>query len=217
YRGFGHRMVTLIGSYPTKEMIRHTNERPYAKEKTVLGRIGSIYQDNGIEEIIKGFKLISPKNNGVELLLAGRVFDSYKDTFARIMNGLESRVKVSGAFDSREMPTLYSQIDVSIIIYHRSAWFKNITPTKFFDSLAVGVPVIASDMGGLREIIEQYQCGIVVDERNSEEVAQAITMMCQNPTLRHEMGLNGLRAIEERYNWEHMKERLLKIYGTLLQ
>ncbi len=217
YRAMGHPLVELIGSYPTKEMIRHTNKRPSAKEETVLGRIGSIYQDNGIEEIIEGFKLILPKNNEVELLLAGRVFDSYKDTFARIINGLENRVEVSGAFDSREMPALYSQIDVSIIIYHRSAWFKNITPTKFFDSLARGVPVIASDMGGLREIIEQYQCGIVVDERNSEEVAQAITMMCQNPTLRHEMGLNGLRAIEERYNWEHMKERLLKVYGKLLQ
>lgn len=217
YRTMGHPMVELIGSYPTKEMIRNNYESPPAKEKTVLGRIGSIYQDNGIEEIIEGFKLVSPNYNGIELLLAGRVFDSYKNTFARIINGLESRVSVSGAFDSKEMPALYGKIDVSIILYHRSAWFKNITPTKFFDSLAMGVPVIASDMGGLREIINHYQCGIVVDESNPKEVAEAIELMCRNPDLRHEMGLNGLRAIKERYHWELMQERLLGIYGKLLQ
>jgi glycosyltransferase involved in cell wall biosynthesis len=102
------------------------------------------------------------------------------------------------------------------MIYRRSSWFKNITPTKFFDSLAMGVPVIVSDMGGLKEIVEHYNCGIVVDESNPEEVAEAIKKMSEDPALRHKMALNGLTAIKENYNWERMRERLLKIYSTLL-
>ncbi|MEW6585277.1 MAG: glycosyltransferase family 4 protein [Nitrospirota bacterium] len=215
YTAFGHPRVMLIGSYPGKEMMRRGNGKPDAREKFTLGRIGSVYQDNGIEELVEGFRLASKNIDNIELLLAGRVFDSYKETFARTVNGLGNRVTVSGAFNSDEMPHLYDRIDVSVIIYHRSAWFKNITPTKFFDSLAMGVPVIVSDMGGLREILERYRCGIVVDETNPREVADAITMLYENPDLRHEMGLNGLRAIEENYNWELMKERLLTVYRTL--
>lgn len=216
YRLLGHRRITLIGSYPSKEMIRRPSERHSRNGKIIFGRIGSIYQDNGIEEILEGFRLISKTMENVELLFAGRVFDSYQEKFNRLTKGMDNKVRVLGAFNCHDMPKLYSQIDVSIIIYHRSLWFKNITPTKFFDSLAMGVPVIVSDMGGLKEIIEHYNCGIVVDERNPEEVAEAVKKMSEDPALRHEMALNGLRAIKENYNWERMQERLLNIYSTLL-
>ena len=216
YRTFGHQSVTLIGSYPTKEMIRRPVERPSKNGKVILGRIGSIYQDNGIEEILEGFKLISRTMENVELLFAGRVFDSYQEKFDQLTKGMENKIRVLGAFNCHDMPELYSQIDISIIVYHKSLWFKNITPTKFFDSLAMGVPVIVSDMGGLKEIIGQYNCGIVVDERNQEEVAEAIKKMSGDQALRHEMAFNGVRAIEENYNWERMQERLLNIYKTLL-
>jgi glycosyltransferase involved in cell wall biosynthesis len=216
YRALGHQFVDLIGSYPTKEMIQETAEDPSIKEKIVVGRIGSIYQDNGVEEIIAGFELISKRKENVELFFAGRVFDSYQERFKHLIKGMENKIRVIGAFNSQDMPKLYGQINISILIYRRSAWFKNITPTKFFDSLAMGVPVIVSDMGGLKEIIDRYHCGIVVDERNPEEVAEAIKKMIENPALRHEMALNGLRAIKENYNWELMQERLLKTYSTLM-
>jgi glycosyltransferase involved in cell wall biosynthesis len=216
YRTLGYQSVTLIGSYPTKGMIRIPVERPSKNGRVILGRIGSIYQDNGIEEILEGFKLISRTMENVELLFAGRVFDSYQEKFDKLTKGMENKIRVLGAFNCHDMPELYSQIDISIIIYHRSLWFKNITPTKFFDSLAMGVPVIVSDMGGLKEIIGQYNCGIVVDERNPKEVAEAIKKMSGNQALRHEMALNGVRAVEENYNWERMQERLLNIYRTLL-
>ncbi|MFZ5995728.1 MAG: glycosyltransferase family 4 protein [Thermodesulfobacteriota bacterium] len=216
YHTLGHKLVTLIGSYPTKEMRPDPVEKPSIKREVVLGRIGSIYQDNGIEEILAGFRLLSRSMENVSLLFAGRVFDSYQNDFERLTKGIGDKVKVLGAFDCHDMCKLYSQIDVSIIIYHRSAWFKNITPTKFFDSLAMGVPVIVSDMGGLKEIVEHYRCGIVVDERDPEEVAEAIKKMCENPALRYDMAINGLRAVKENYNWERMQERLLRAYSIVM-
>lgn len=216
YHILGHRLVTLIGSYPTKEVILKTAKKHSTKEKIILGRIGSVYQDNGVEEILAGFRLISKCMENVELLFAGRVFDSYQEKFRHLTKGIENKVRVLGAFNWQDMPKLYSQIDISIIVYRRSAWFKNITPTKFFDSLAMGVPVIVSDMGGLKEIIERHRCGIVVDERNPEEVAEAIKKMSENPALRHDMAFNGWRAINENYNWERMRGRLLDTYNTLM-
>jgi glycosyltransferase involved in cell wall biosynthesis len=217
YRTLGHELVELIGSYPPNEMILETLQGPPPrKEKVRIGRIGSIYQDNGIEEILEGFKLLSASTENVELLLAGRVFESYQETFNRLTRGMGDKLKVLGAFDWRDMPRLYHQIDISILIYHRSAWFKNITPTKFFDSLAMGVPVIVSDMGGLREIVERYHCGLVVDESNPEEVALAIRKLVESPSMRHEMALNGLNAVKEHYSWEKMQGKLLDIYRKVM-
>lgn len=95
-------------------------------------------------------------------------------------------------------------------------WFKNITPTKFFDSLAFGVPVIVSDMGGLNGIIEQYNCGIVVDEQNPKSVADAMETMIKHPEQRALMRVQGLKAIKEQFNWDRMKEKLLNTYDMLL-
>lgn len=216
YRMLGHPLVTLIGSYPPREMLLERVPKPSRKEKIVIGRIGSIYQDNGVEEMLAAFKMISKQIANVEFLFAGRVFDSYQEKFNHLTGGMGNNVTVLGAFDSQDMPKLYRQIDISVIIYRRSPWFKNITPTKFFDSLAMGVPVIVSDMGGLREIVEEYQCGIVVDESNPEEVGAVMTRMIEDPAMRYEMAVNGLRAIKEKYNWDRMRERLLNIYSELM-
>ena len=216
YRKIGHPLVALIGSYPTKKMILEKPQMPQKKEKMIIGRIGSIYQNNGIEEILAGFRLISKRMENVELFFAGRVFNAYQNQFKQLTNGMEDKIKVFGAFNSGDMPKLYSLIDISIIVYRRSQWFKNITPTKFFDSLAMGVPVIVSDMGGLKDIVENYRCGIVVDERNPEMIAEAIQKMADDPFLRHEMAINGLRAVRNNYNWDKMRQKFLAIYGTLI-
>lgn len=216
YRAMGHPGVTLIGSYPTKEMVSERIQRPLKKDKIIIGRIGSVYQDNGIEEILSGFRMISKSMDNVDLFFAGRVFDSFQKTFSQLIKGLENRVTVLGAFNAADMQELYNKIDISIMVYRRTPWFRNITPTKFFDSLAMGVPVIVSDMGGLKDIIERYACGMVVDERRPEDVAEAIKRLVERPDLRYNMAVNGLKAINENYSWELMKERLLEIYGTLM-
>jgi len=211
YREAGHKAVSLIGSYPRLDMVGQVDAAPSRNGKVVIGRIGSIYRDNGIE----GFRVLLDRTDKVELLLAGRVFDAYQDEFARLVRGMEKQVTVLGAFDASQMPRLYARIDISIMVYRRSLWFQNITPTKFFDSLAYGVPVIVSDMGGLKEIIAAYDCGLVVDEQNPEEVADAMETMINSPERRRRMGLAGARAVREKFNWDLMREDLLKTYGVL--
>ncbi|MEW6079430.1 MAG: glycosyltransferase family 4 protein [Thermodesulfobacteriota bacterium] len=215
YRSMGHPSVSLIGSYPRLDMIEGFAPEPTRNGKTVIGRIGSIYRDNGIEEIMAGFRVLLERTRNVQLFLAGRVFEAFQDEFNRLIRGMEENVTVLGAFDSAEMPRLYGRIDISIMVYRRSLWFQNITPTKFFDSLAFGVPVIVSDMGGLKEIVAQYDCGLVVDEQNPAEVADAMEAMMSQPARRKQMGLNGTRAVREQFNWDLMRKNLLTTYDRL--
>jgi len=215
YRNMGHPKVSLIGSYPTLEMVRQSTLEPQVKKdkkKIVFGRIGSIYRDNGIEEMLAAFRLLLKRRDNIQLFFAGRVFEAYQEKFMRLIKGMEDNVTVIGAFDSSDMPDLYRRIDISIMIYKRSLWFHNITPTKFFDSLAFGVPVIVSDMGGLKDIIAQYRCGIVVDERDPQAVADAMENMIKQPEQISLMRTHGLHAVKAQFNWDRMVKNLLAIY-----
>jgi len=212
FKKYGVKRLRLIGSYPTylvKQVKKHQN---IEGKPVVIGRIGTIYANNGIEELVEAFGLLLKKHKNIKLMLAGRVYENYKETFRQLIRPLGDKAEVIGAFPASQMPQLYQKIDISVMLNRRTAWFKNITPTKFFDTLANGVPVVTSDIGGLKYIIEEYQCGYVVDETNPHEICAVLEKLVKNPSLRQKMAENGLKAAWERFNWNLMEKYLLEVY-----
>jgi len=88
--------------------------------------------------------------------------------------------------------------------------------TKFFEYMAAGLPVIASNFPLWREIVEGNRCGICVDPLNPKEIAGAIEYLITHPEEARQMGENGRRAVEEKYNWEKEAIKLLQLYKELL-
>ena len=81
----------------------------------------------------------------------------------------------------------------------------------------MGLPVIASNFLLYREIIEVAECGICVDPLNPEDIAEAIQFIIEHPAEAEQMGKNGRRAVEERYNWGMEEKKLLGFYKKVLQ
>ena len=216
FREYGVSTIEQIGSYPNSSLIKEkVNVQKGISGKVVIGRLGSIYKNNGIEEMIDAFKRLKVVTPGIKLLLAGRVFDEYREEFNSIVLPLGDAVEIIGEFSPEDLPALYDKIDISLQLSRRTDWFKNITPTKFFETLACGVAVITSDIGDLREIIEMYNCGIVVDETSIESVYLGMKRLVEDPALRLKIAENGLKAVKERYNWNIMEQKIIKVYGTL--
>ena len=82
--------------------------------------------------------------------------------------------------------------------------------------MEAGIPVVLSDFPIWREILNHYKCGISINPDNKEEIIDAINMLLDNPQLAKEMGENGRKAVEEKYNWRTEEKKLLNIYNTLL-
>ncbi len=216
FKSMGADNTVVIGNYPVESLIiDKVPEEKFQKDEVVFGRVGTIYPDVGIEEAAEAFRGIMEKYRNARLLLAGRVVDSYRETFLRSVGPLDGRVEIVGAYNAPEMPDLYRRVDVSLMIYRRTDWFRHITPTKFFDSLANGVPVIMTDIGGLGDVIRKHNCGIVVDENDIEGIRKAMERMIEDSGLRREMALNGLRLIKEEFNWKRMEKRLAELYDSL--
>jgi glycosyltransferase involved in cell wall biosynthesis len=210
------RAIEQIGSYPNRSLIVDKVRKKNKGNKTVvIGRFGSIYKNNGVEEMIIAFKKLRSFTPNVKLLLAGKVFNEFQKEFDQLISSLGDAVEIYGTFLPEELPGLYEKIDISLQLSRRTDWFKNITPTKFFESLANGVLVVTSDIGGLRKIIKEYNCGLTVDETDTDDVYSALKKLVENPRLREEMARNGLRAIKGKYNWDLMEQKLLNVYRIL--
>lgn len=216
FRRYGVLTLEQIGSYPNRSLILDEVKRKNVTNATVvIGRIGSIYKNNGIEEMVYAFRRLTSVAPHARLLLAGRVFEEFRETFVHLISTLGDTVEVIGEFSPTDLSELYDKIDISLQLSRRTNWFKDITPTKFFETLARGVPVVTSDIGDLSEIIEEHNCGLIVDETDSESVFLGLKMLVENPSLRFEMASNGLHAIQDKYNWDLMGQKLLGVYESL--
>lgn len=222
FTAYGHRNLIQVGSYPPAKF-QPEGERTFEKNPLVIGRFGTIYEDNGIEELLETFKILQARRERGEvrqsfhLKIAGRVLESYAPTYEALCRPFGDELSCSGAFAAEDIPALYAQVDLATVLYRRTKWFKPITPTKLFDALSCGVPIIASDMGEVREILEDSEAGLIVDESDPEAVADAIISLAGQPELRRQMAVNGLTTSRQKYSWSCYEERFLLKYRELME
>ena len=220
FQRYGVTRLTQIGSYPNRSMVRAAPTGSGAG-RFVIGRLGTIYEDNGIEEILEAYRLLLERGRDRDrpgryhLYLAGRVFDSYRPTFQRLIEPFGDQVTVEGSFDAFDMARLYAKLDLSLVLARRTRWFRNITPTKLFDSMVCGVPVVASDIGEVREILEEGQWGLTVDERSPASICEAIETISTTPGLRERMAAAAVRLAHDKYTFDVHEPVFLAEYATL--
>jgi len=220
FRRLGIDHLAQVGSYPNRWMVRDVPAGS-SGSKFVIGRLGTIFEDNGIEEILEAYRLLLERERGrggpprFHLYLAGRVFDRYSKTFERLVAPFQGQVTVRGAFDALEVSTLYAGLDLSLVLARRTRWFRNITPTKLFDSMACGVPVVASEIGDVREILDEGEWGLTVDERDPRSICEAIETIALTPGLRDRMARNAVRLANDKYTWEVYEPAFKECYSRL--
>lgn len=221
FEAYGVPHLAQVGSYPNRSMIPKTVSRT-AGDRFVIGRLGTIYEDNGIEEILEAYRLLLQRESArggaprYHLYLAGRVFDRYAPTFARLVEPFREQVTVEGSFDAFDMARLYARLDLSLVLARRTPWFRHITPTKLFDSMACGVPVVGSDIGEVKEILAAAGCGLTVDERSPAAICEAIETIALTPGLRDRMAEAAVRKAHDTYTWEAGEPVFMSNYARVM-
>ena len=89
-------------------------------------------------------------------------------------------------------------------------------PTKLFEYMAFGRPVVSSDLTSTRSFVENGVNGFLVKANDPHEHAAAILRMIESPDAAQAMGQAGRQMVQTRFNWDRMTPRLLKLYDQVL-
>src|ERR1019366_4568223 len=84
------------------------------------------------------------------------------------------------------------------------------------EASACEIPIVATSVGGLPEVIESEKTGILVPPKNVEETSKAVERLIIDKELRILMGKNGRKRVEENYNWKNNIIQMLDLYEKLL-
>lgn len=191
-----------------KEFVNTSNLPRKSNEVAYLGRISRI---RGINEILDALDYCP----NVRLNLAGCFSNK---TFEEQLKHHHSWSKVNnlGFLDRKQVSEVLSKSTVGLVTLHPTINYTVSLPIKMFEYMAVGIPIISSNFPLWLEIVEGNQCGLCVDPTNPTAIAEAIQYLIDHPDKAEEMGKNGRRAIEQRYNWSVEECKLLNIYKGLL-
>jgi len=109
-------------------------------------------------------------------------------------------VTFAGTLPAARMPNVLAAMDVMVIPLRRHDLFKGTLPSKLFEGMGAGVPIVGALEGEARQVIEAAQCGICVEPENSAAMADAILSLYRDPELRRRLGENGRRYVAKHYN-----------------
>lgn len=124
-------------------------------------------------------------------------------------NQLQSVVRMVGAVDPLALPTLYEAADVFVLLNEKNDTTAEGFGTVFLEAALYGLPVVAGDVGGVQEAVDQLQTGILVDPMQEEAVVSSIAEILRNPTYAREMGQRGRDRVIREFTWEKQIEKLI--------
>jgi glycosyltransferase involved in cell wall biosynthesis len=164
--------------------------------------------DRGIIPIIEAMRNINAK-----LILAGKMEQSVHNLITSL-DGWE-KAEYVGFVSKEKVQEIMSQSKVGLAIFSLEPNYINALPTKMFEYMQAGLPVVVNDIPILREIVDKHKCGICVTPMSADEITEAVNWILSNPYEARKMGARGQYAIETEYNWTKEENRLLELYDIL--
>jgi len=113
------------------------------------------------------------------------------------------------------MTPYYQAADVGLALFDPDPNYVQSTPTKFFEYLHFGLPILCSDFPRWRRFIERHDCGAVVPPGDADAALQVVRCWHNNPD-RYRTLSAAARAAAPQYRWEIMGKRLVRLYDALL-
>ncbi len=184
--------------------------RRYIKKKdnVTFGFIGTIQYHKGVHVLVDAFRKV--KNDNIKLEIWGGDFGE-RFYFEKIkkMVSKDERIIVKGRYDFNNIDEVLKDIDIVVV---PSIWYEN-APLTITTSHAYGIPVIASDIGGMAEMVKDGVNGLTFKVGDSTDLAKKIMMIAEDNSLIYDFSENiqyPIRLEEEVYNMEKLYKDLIK-------
>jgi glycosyltransferase involved in cell wall biosynthesis len=124
--------------------------------------------------------------------------------------GLEN-VQFYSPLPASQMVELLAAVDVCVVPLKRNDLFKGALPSKLFEALGAGVPVLVGLDGEAKELIEKSQSGLPVEPENPEDMAQKTFRLYQDAELCRQLGESGRAYVSKHYNRKEIAERFERL------
>ena len=182
-------------------------------DDVVIGIAKALRPKYGIDFLIHAFNKLQSKYSNIKLKIAGK--GEYEHAYKKLVSdmGLDHSIEFTGFINHDDLPTFLNTIDVFAM--------PSIVDDESFgvaaiEASATGLPVIASGVGGVPEVIVNNITGFLIERSNIDSLADALERLIKDPQLRLKMGNAGREFVSENYVWSNNLRSMKVLYEKIL-
>jgi PEP-CTERM/exosortase A-associated glycosyltransferase len=185
------------------------------QDASVVGFIGSFYAYEGLDLLLEALPAMLVRCPGVRLLLVGGgpQDSALKAQAARM--GLADKVVFTGRVPHDQVQRYYDLIDVLAYPRHSMRLTELVTPLKPLEAMAQGRLLVASDVGGHRELIRDGQTGVLFKAGSADALAGAVAGLLETRERWSEIRGAGRKFVEAERNWTASVAKYTRPYAVL--
>jgi glycosyltransferase involved in cell wall biosynthesis len=180
----------------------------------VVGFAGSLKPWHGLDYLVRAFCRLHRRSSDYRLLIVGDgpLRAGLERTIGR--NGLRAAATFTGAIDIEQVASLLTRMDAGVAPYPplRDFYF---SPIKIFEYMAAGVPIVASDIGQIGEILEDRRTALLCRPGSVVELADRIEELRRRPDLAARLARQARALLLRRYTWSRNAGRVLAMIDAL--
>lgn len=182
---------------------------PEGRGPMVVGTAARLAPEKGLDVLIESISLLGPTHSGVKVRIAGqgRMAEALGELAQTL--GVSSQIEFLGMVD--DMSAFYQELDVFVL-----PSFTEGLPRTAIEAMASGVPVIATRVGGVSELVRDGIDGALINPAKPDELAEEIARLFGNPVLRHQMGVAARRRARSAFGLDRVTNQVNEIYLGLV-
>lgn len=179
--------------------------------RPIIISVGVLRVNKGFKYLIEAFKSVKKQFSSATLLIVGDGPDR---------NKLETQVQnITGVYflgrQNHDKVIEYLKIaDIFVLASISTDSDREGTPTSIMEAMAAGLPVVATNVGGVADLVKNARNGFVVDPANSSELAIAIMKLIKSPGISGEMSVKNLEDIKQK-DWPAIAKSVIEVYETI--
>lgn len=183
---------------------------PLEKRLNTVVLVGSLTEDRGITKLAEAIVKTPCK-----LILAGSFSSPEYEEYIKDICG--EHLDYRGFIPANKIASLLNECGIGISIFSNVGQYAraDTLPTKSYDYMYAGLPMIMSDLPYLMKFNEKYQVGVNVDSDEPQEIADAINYLSTHPGEALKLGENGYQLLRNSLNWGIEEKKLLELYASL--
>lgn len=218
-RGFDAQRITLIPNAVDVDRFQPITGRNAAlaaslglNDHYVLGFCGSFYAYEGLDLAIRAMPEVLKAVPSARLLLVGGgpVDAALRGLVAEL--GLAEHVIFTGRVPNAQVQEYYSLIDVLVFPRKRMRLTELVTPLKPLETMAQCLPVVASDVGGHRELIRHRETGLLFPADDAHALAAQVIELQRDPALQRSLRENGRVFVSAERTWQRSVDNYEHVY-----
>ncbi|GAB3987144.1 glycosyltransferase family 4 protein [Spirosoma daeguense] len=208
----------VIYNYPLLSFLEPFRE-PYSPNPTqpIFFYIGWLSFERAFDTLTRAMALVKIKFPNVAVHLFGqRIFTSEDLEAIPEYTTVRDNFHFYGYSDQRRALPLAKGATAGLALLKPIGDYPESYPTKLFEYMALGLPVVTSDFPLYQDVVERHQCGFCISPYDSKRLADTLTYLIEHPEVAKRMGERGRKAVEAEYNWNTEVEKLLQYYEKIL-